>query len=227
MKLAPSDDLFFRLRGACADEWTAYTEHPFIRQLADGSLPEACFRHYLVQDYLFLIHFARAHALAAYKSDNLEDIRAASRSISAIVDTETSLHIDYCKGWGLSEDDLVSAPESRATMAYTRYVLEKGASGDLLDLHVALVPCVVGYGEIAARLAADSATVTQNNPYGEWIDMYAGADYKAVARAEIDLLDRLSARRGGAERFDELARTFSQATRLEADFWEMGLTLAD
>jgi thiaminase len=34
-------------------------------------------------------------------------------------------------------------------------------------------------------------------------------------------------RRGGAERFDELARTISQATRLEADFWEMGLTLAD
>ncbi len=220
-------NLFAQLSNACADEWAAYTGHGFVRQLADGSLPEASFRHYLVQDYRFLIHFARAYALAAYKSDRLEDIRAASRSISAIVDTETSLHIAYCKGWGLSENDLEAAPEARATMAYTRYVLEKGASGDLLDLHVALAPCVVGYGEIAARLAADPATVTKNNPYGDWINMYAGDDYQSVARAEIDLLDRLSARRGGAERFGDLALTFSQATRLEADFWEMGLTLAD
>ena len=219
--------LFARLREACADDWEAYTRHDFVRQLADGSLPEACFRHYLVQDYRFLIHFARAYALAAYKSDSLEDIRAASRSVSAIVDTETSLHVEYCKGWGLGEQDLEAAPEARATMAYTRYVLEKGMSGDLLDLHVALAPCVVGYGEIAADLRADPATVTENNPYGDWIDMYAGADYQAVAEAEIDLLDRLSAQRGGADRFEDLARNFSQATRLEADFWEMGLTLAD
>ena len=28
-----------------------------------GSLPEAAFREYLIQDYRFLVHFARAHAL--------------------------------------------------------------------------------------------------------------------------------------------------------------------
>ncbi len=225
--MAMSDRFFAQLRGVCGDEWAGYTEHTFIKQFAAGSLPEECFRHYLIQDYLFLIHFARAYALAAYKSDNLEDIRAASRSVSAIVDTETSLHINYCKDWGLSEDDLMSAPESRATMAYTSYVLEKGASGDLLDLHVALAPCVVGYGEIAAGLKADPETATENNPYADWIEMYAGEDYQAVAGAEIELLDRLSRRRGGNERFDDLAQTFSQATRLEADFWQMGLTLAD
>mgnify|MGYP002527789598 CR=1 FL=1 len=68
-------DLFSRLRHACADEWRDYTDHAFVRGLADGSLPEACFRHYLGQDYLFLIHFARAYALAAYKADSLGDIR--------------------------------------------------------------------------------------------------------------------------------------------------------
>jgi len=29
-------------------------------------------------------------------------------------------------------------PEAAETIAYTRYVLERGLSGDLLDLHVAL-----------------------------------------------------------------------------------------
>jgi thiaminase/transcriptional activator TenA len=112
-------------------------------------------------------------------------------------------------------------------MAYTRYVLEKGLSGDLLDLHVALAPCIVGYGEIGARLAADPATVTDGNPYRSWIDMYAGDEYQEVAQGEIAYLDRLADARGGAARFDSLARTFRQATRLEADFWEMGLQLND
>jgi thiaminase/transcriptional activator TenA len=69
--VAPGGSLFARLRAAAADDWEAYTGHEFVRRLADGSLPEECFRHYLIQDYLFLIHFARAYALAAYKSETL------------------------------------------------------------------------------------------------------------------------------------------------------------
>ncbi len=52
--------LFARLKAACADDWQAYAGHAFVKRLADGTLPEACFRHYLGQDYLFLIHLARA-----------------------------------------------------------------------------------------------------------------------------------------------------------------------
>ncbi len=224
---APGENLFTRLRAAAAPEWQAYTGHEFVRRLGDGSLPEACFRHYLIQDYLFLIQFARAYALAAYKSETLADIRDAVRSLAAIVDTETSLHVRYCAGWGLAEDALAAAPEATATMAYTRYVLEKGASGDVLDLYVALAPCIVGYAEIGAALTADPATRTDGNPYAEWIAMYAGADYQDVAARAIDQLDRLDRSRAGPGRFDSLARTFRQATRLEAAFWDMGLAVAD
>ena len=49
---------------ASASEWRAYTEHPFTTGMADGALTKSAFRHYLVQDYLFLIEFARAYALA-------------------------------------------------------------------------------------------------------------------------------------------------------------------
>ena len=51
---------FERLKAEAPGEWRAYTEHPFTNGMADGSLPEAAFRHYLMQDYLFLIEFARA-----------------------------------------------------------------------------------------------------------------------------------------------------------------------
>jgi thiaminase/transcriptional activator TenA len=215
-------ELFPRLRAA-APSWERYVAHPFVDGLRDGTLPDVAFRHYLGQDYLFLIHFARAYALAAYKADTLADIRDAAAGMRAIVDTEMALHVEYCAGWGLTEAEMQALPESSATMAYTRYVLEKGHQGDLLDLYVALAPCVIGYGEIGARLAGDPATVRDGNPYASWIDMYSGDDYQPAARAHAETLDRLWQRRAGKGRLDELARVFEEATRLEADFWQMGL----
>jgi thiaminase/transcriptional activator TenA len=217
--------LFDRLRGAAGHEWTRYTRHEFVRRLGDGSLEQAAFRHYLIQDYLFLIHFARAYALAVYKSDTLADMRQAGASLSAILDLEMGLHVKFCAGWGLDEDAMASAPEATGTLAYTRFVLERGMAGDLLDLHVALAPCIVGYAEIAAELMADPATKLEGNPYRDWIEMYAGEEYREVAAAEIAQLDSLYARRGGEARFNDLAKTFTTASWLEAGFWEMGLKL--
>lgn len=219
----PDYQLYPQLRDSKPDAWRAYVTHPFVAQLAVGTLPEACFRHYLGQDYLFLIQFARAYALAAYKSDSLAEIRAAAAGMSAIIDTEIRLHIEYCAGWGLDQDDMEALPEASATMAYTRYVLEKGLQGDLLDLYVALAPCVIGYGEIGARLAADPDTKREGNPYASWIAMYAGDEYQEVARAHAETLDRLWRDRAGGARLSQLVKTFAQATRLEVDFWQMGL----
>lgn len=215
--------LFDRLRSACAAEWSIYTEHRFIHELAQGRLPESCFRRYLTQDYLFLIHFARAYGLAAFKSETLEDIRAAAEGLTAMADQEMKLHVTYCEQWGLSEADMAAEPEAHATMAYTRYVLEKGLAGDLLDLQVALAPCVVGYADIGRRLAGAPSTVMVGNPYAAWIDMYASEDYQRVAAAHVDHMDSLMARRGGPGRLTSLTTTFRQATRLEAAFWDMAL----
>lgn len=220
--------LFANLKDAAQNQWQAYVGHDFVRQLGRGSLPEACFRHYLVQDYIFLIHFGRAYALAAFKSDDLEEMRAAAATLDALINGEMKLHLDYCSKWGLSEAEMASTPEAPANMAYTRFVLERGLSGDLLDLLVALAPCVVGYGEIATRLAAETAGAGEENPYQDWIDTYAGEDYQAVVIAARQQLDRVAAKRLGpnfqdAPRMESLRRTFQAATELEIGFWEMGL----
>src|ERR1700722_4378722 len=144
---------FERLKTAAAAEWRAYTEHPFTAAMADGTLPAAAFRHYLVQDYLFLIEFARAYALAVYKSPQLADMREAAAGLSAILDVEMNLHVKLCAGWGLSASDLEQTAPAVEMLAYTRYVLDAGMRGDLLALKVALAPCVIGYAEIATRLA--------------------------------------------------------------------------
>ncbi len=221
--LFPEGGLLAQLREANGEDWRRYVDHDFVRGLADGTLPEPAFRHYLIQDYLFLIHFARAYALAAYKGETLDDIRSAMAAASALVDTEMGLHVGFCAGWGLDEASMAAAPEASATLAYTRYVLERGMAGDLLDLHVALAPCVLGYAEIGLALSADPATCRNGNPYAKWIDMYAGEEYQHVARAAAAYIEKLAVRRGAGARLDGLVRTFGEATRLEADFWRQGL----
>jgi thiaminase/transcriptional activator TenA len=172
---------FNRLKTAASAEWRTYTEHPFTDGLADGSLPESAFRYYLVQDYLFLIEFARAYALSIYKSPKLADMREASAGLSAILDVEMNLHVKLCAGWGLLPNDLEQAPPAVEMLAYTRYVLDAGMRGDLLTLKVALAPCVIGYAEIATRLASRPNALAVANPYRDWIAEYAGAPYRDVA----------------------------------------------
>lgn len=219
--------LFARLREACAGPWADYVRHPFVLGLGAGTLPAASFRYYLVQDYLFLIHFARAYGLAAYKAETLEDVRAAAAGLSAIVDQEIGLHVAFCRAWGMTEAEMAAAEEAEATMAYTRYVLEAGSAGDLLDLQVALAPCIVGYAEIGRALAADPVAASAGNPYASWIAMYAGDDYQAVAAAHTAQMDTLFARRGGPGRMPRLIASFARATRLERAFWDMGLAAAE
>lgn len=213
---------FENLKQSCADDWRAHCEHEFIRELGAGTLAKDAFRHYLEQDYLFLVHFARAYGLAVYKSRNIMDLRRALASLKAIIDVEMGLHIQYCASWGISESDLMTLPEARATMAYTRYVLDAGNRGDLLDLHVALAPCLIGYAEIATWLNTQPFVVHEGNPYASWIAMYASEEFQAAAAGEKAWLDERLATVTPA-RFADLATTFKDATRLEIDFWQMGL----
>jgi thiaminase (transcriptional activator TenA) len=224
--LIPENSLVSRLIGSAASDWLFYVRHPFVEQLARGTLPEAAFRHYLVQDYLFLIQFARAYGLAVYKADTLDDMRAAADAVRAILEVEMGLHVRFCAEWGLTEAQMAAVPEDDACLAYTRFVLERGMAGDILDLQVALAPCVVGYGVIAERLVRNPATVYDGNRYSAWIDMYAGEEYRELARAAVTRLDRLAMRRGAGSRFQDLASTFRIASRLEAGFWQMGLDAA-
>jgi thiaminase/transcriptional activator TenA len=215
--------LFPRLVSAAGEAWPAYIRHPFVLQLATGGLPEACFRRYLVQDYLFLIHFARAWGLAVYKSDALAEMRRAQRLVAATLDVEIGLHIEYCRGWGLSEAAMAAEPEASATIAYTRFVLDRGLAGDRLDLEVVLAPCIVGYAVIAAERIADPVSKLHGNRYREWLEMYSGPEYQGLAREAEAALDDQFARRGGEGRFAALVAGFATAARLEANFWQMGL----
>lgn len=216
--------IFPRWRAAAGPVWDDFTRHAFVAQLGDGSLPRAAFLHYLRQDYVFLIHFSRAWALAVTKADTVGEMRMAASTVHALICDEVELHVRLCAEEGIDEESLFRTEEDAANIAYTRYVLDAGHSGDFLDLLAALAPCVLGYGEIGRALDPKKA----RGVYRDWIETYGGAPYQDTCAAVGALIDEAVLRRLGeapeaSPRWRNLCNRFRVATRLEVGFWDMGL----
>lgn len=220
-------DLFDTLKDQCRDEWQAYIDHPFPARLAEGSLPRSTFKHYLIQDYMFLKHFSRGWALVVYKADSVSVMQSAVTVLDGLLNHEMAMHVEYCSQWGISQEQLEQAREARGNMAYTRYVLDTGLAGDLLDLMTALAPCVIGYAEIGRNCANKVGDDIENHPFGKWIATYSGEEFQQLAASVQQLMNELYGREAQSARFTKLSRIFMDATRLEQGFWDMGLENGD
>ncbi|WVR09300.1 phosphomethylpyrimidine kinase [Kwoniella sp. DSM 27419] len=208
--------------------WKSYVRHPFVVQLGKGTLPRECFEHYIKQDYHYLKHYARAHALGAYKADSFADIKAFT-DIAAHIARESQMHVDYCAQFGISLEQLRAEPEASPCAAYARYVVDIGTQGDLLDLYMAVASCLIGYGEVGLwlkRQVEKGEAVLEGNVYRKWMEDYAGQDFLTAVNLGIDNLERrIALDPPTEERLARLTKIWHECVRLESAFWEMGLKL--
>ena len=205
--------------------WLLYTKHDFVNLLSSDSLEEKYFLNYLIQDYLFLIQFSKAWSLAVLKSDTLEEMKIAANTVNDLINFEMELHIKLCGSYNISKNDLESANEENENIAYTRYVLELGYSGDFLDLLSALAPCVLGYGEIGIN---GKNFKIKTPMYKKWIDTYSSDEYQDVCKNVANLIDQAFLLRLGSDyvntyKWNKVNKIFNKATLLEIDFWNMAL----
>ena len=218
-------NIFNLLKENHKDNWLLYTKHEFINKLSNDTLKEEKFLNYLIQDYLFLIQFSKAWSLAILKSDNLEEMKIAASTVNDLINFEMELHITLCANYGISKSDLENADEENANIAYTRYVLELGYSGDLLDLLSSLAPCVLGYGEIGLNCQNSNPKTIM---YKKWIETYSSIEYQDVCKNVSGLIDKAFLLRLGSNfentyKWKKVNQIFKKATLLEIDFWNMAI----
>ena len=218
-------NVFKLLKEKNKDSWILYTKHDFLKKLSAGTLKEGKFLNYLIQDYLFLIQFSKAWSLAILKSDNLEEMKIAASTVNDLINFEMELHISLCANYGISKSDLENADEENQNIAYTRYVLELGYSGDLLDLLSSLAPCVLGYGEIGINYKNSNPKISM---YQKWIDTYSSKEYQDVCKNVSNLIDQAFMLRLGDNfvstyKWKKVNKIFNKATLLEVDFWNMAM----
>lgn len=218
-------NIFNLLKENHKDNWLLYTKHEFINKLSNDTLKEEKFLNYLIQDYLFLIQFSKAWSLAILKSDNLEEMKIAASTVNDLINFEMELHITLCANYGISKSDLENADEENENIAYTRYVLELGYSGDLLDLLSSLAPCVLGYGEIGLNCQNSNPKTIM---YKKWIETYSSIEYQDVCKNVSGLIDKAFLLRLGTNfentyKWKKVNQIFKKATLLEIDFWNMAI----
>ena len=218
-------NIFNLLKEKHKKNWLLYTKHDFVNKLSNDTLIEEKFLHYLIQDYLFLIQFSKAWALAILKSDNLEEMKIAASTVNDLINFEMELHISLCANYGISKSDLENADEENQNIAYTRYVLELGYSGDLLDLLSSLAPCVLGYGEIGINYQNSNP---KTDMYQKWINTYSSSEYQDVCKNVANLIDKAFILRLGEDfastyKWKKVNKIFKKSTLLEIDFWNMAM----
>ncbi|QRV86782.1 thiamine biosynthesis protein [Ceratobasidium sp. AG-Ba] len=209
---------------SCSGLWKQYVEHPFVTQVAAGTLPKENFVHYLKQDYIYLKHYARAHGLLAAKASTYASSGAAATIILHIV-RESQMHVDYCNQWGVTLAELEKTPELPGTAAYARYIMDVGLQGDEFMLIIAVASCLLGYAEVGKRLKLAGGAF-EGNPYKRWIDDYGGEAFQVALQRGLDLMEeRAAADPPSAVRFAQLQDVWERCVRLEIGFWDMGLNI--
>ncbi|MBX6351889.1 MAG: thiaminase II [Thermoflavifilum sp.] len=199
--------------------WRQSFEHPFVRGIADGSLPVQRFAHYVLNDSYYLSVFAKVQSLAAAKAPDLATAGRLAHHAAMTAEAEHQLHETFFGMLGVQRGpDFVPAP---AAYRYATHLLAVAAEGDFGEILAAILPCYWLYWEIGERLK----DAQPNHPiYDKWIRTYGDEWYGELVREQIERLNAC------ADTSDDAARTrmrrhFLISSQYELEFWNIGWTL--
>ena len=130
---------------AVSDIRQAIDEHPFLRELRDGTLSRERFTGYLGQDSLYLIGYARALSLCAAAASTADEIAFWAANAHDAIVVERSLHEGHVAG-------LPSVQASPTCSAYVTFLLATAAEMSYPVLAAALLPCFWIYEDVGRRL---------------------------------------------------------------------------
>lgn len=201
----PTDDL------RAASAWDDAVEHRFVRELADGTVPDDVFARYLVADRAFVDTLAGVFGRALAQAP--PDSRAPLADFLGVLTDEED---DY---FGRALEALPAPPGDPArhptTEAFCDHLLAAADEGGYAETLAVLVPAEWCYLDWAEGVAKPPEPFHLR----EWVDLHANeafADFVDWLRGELDReLPTLSSRRA-----DRVRARFERTMRLEVAFFD-------
>lgn len=204
------------LRTVAQPLWDATLDHPMVEGIGDGTLDEEPFRHWVAQDYVFLVEYSRVFALGGAHAPDLDRMSRFASLLDATVNTEMDLHRSYAAEFGLSEAELEATEPTPTTQAYTDFLVRSGYEG-FGETIAALLPCMWGFNVTAKRL--DERGRPDHDLYSQWIEMYAGEEFTTLTEWCKDVMDEVAD--GAPSRHKAAYRDrFHTSARYEYLFWD-------
>ncbi|WP_336134967.1 thiaminase II [Natronomonas amylolytica] len=205
-----------RLLDAGEHIWTAQKNHPFVTELAAGTLDAAAFETWVRQDYRYLLDYARLFAIAGTKARDEDTMTHLLGIAHQVLDEEMDLHRSFAADYGIDETALQRTEKAPTCVAYTNSLLRTAHEGSLAEIAAALYPCMQGYLDIAEHMAEVADGDHQYTPFIENYTSEAFRDSVAWSRAFVD---RCGERYPGEH--DAMEDAFLTSAKLEYRFWEM------
>ncbi|HEY9569638.1 MAG TPA: thiaminase II [Metalysinibacillus sp.] len=213
-----------RLFTKVAPVWQSYLEHPFVKGIGDGTLAHDKFIHYMKQDYIYLIEYARVFALGAAKANDLKTMTLFANLLHGTMNFEMDLHRDYAKQFGITPEELEATEPSATMTSYTSYMLSQAQLGGVENTIAAVLACAWSYHWIGTALAK-IPNATSHEFYGNWVRMYASEEFSALANDTIAMMNDV-ARDLPEHKLQQLETIFITTCYYEYLFWEMAETKA-
>ena len=201
----------------------AILEHPFITGIGDGSLPVDRFKYYVIQDYVYLIDYSRALAIASARAIDLQDMSWFAGLLDETLNQEMALHRSYCQEFGINLQELESVEPASTTKSYTNFLLKTAYQGSFGELVASLLPCQWGYWEIGDHLLKRGLP-TSAPLYAEWIKMYTSEEFTELAHQIREMANRIGDDAGFAEQA-AMRQAYTNSVQLEHRFWDMAYGL--
>lgn len=198
--------------------WDSCADTPFIRELKQGTLPLEKFKQYMVQDSIYLKHYARVYGKAIYHSTTLKDIQLYYSILSFVTDDESAIRLSYLKQFGLTDSQIEGIPALPENQNYIDFLLGAADGGDICNILMAVLPCMLSYSYIFRKIASEPDV--SKSSYWEFIKGYADDRYADDCALWCRFAQEKCQGLSGAEK-KELTAVFKKASELELDFWKM------
>lgn len=199
--------------------WKEYMEHPFIKELENGTLSIDKFKNYIIQDSLYLMDFARVYALGMYKSQTLKEIQNFYSILSFVNADETTTRIKYLNEWGISQEEIEKTEMKKANKDYTEFMVQIALNEKIPEILMATLPCMLSYNYIAEAMKKRTSEI-EGTTYWDFIKDYSSESYKNCCiqwtRYADELCEKLD-----ETRKEKLINIFKEASVHEMNFWHM------
>lgn len=198
--------------------WDKCAATPFVQELQNGTLPLEKFKDYMIQDSIYLKHYARVYGKAMYHSTVLKDIQIYYSILNFVTDTESAVRLSYLKQFDMTDDDIELIEPLPENQNYIDFMLRIAESGNVCEILMAVLPCMLSYSYIFRKIAAMPGTV--NSRYYDFIQDYSEDEYFESGKLWSDFADKKCNSLTVTEQ-EKLSCIFEQASLLELDFWKM------
>ncbi len=200
--------------------WESFHRHPFVRGIADGTLPKEKFQYFMIQDYLYLIEYAKVFSVGAAKAKELSVLQVFSGYVSQILSGEMDIHKGYMQRLGISMEQVLSTEMALDNLSYTSYMLRAAYEGGPAEVCAAILPCAVSYEVIAKRMTEEDPLCSDHPFFGEWIRGYASEAYHNENEELKRITDQAAAACSDAQ-IDSLVEIGRRCSQYEGAFWDM------